>query len=54
MSSKEKALLTSGAFSFYVGLCVAVFAPEPVGPVFVLAAMLPIVERGQAMDGTLA
>ena len=53
MSSKEKAPPVSGAFSFYVRLCVAVFAAEPVGPVFILAAMLPIVERGQSMDGTL-
>jgi hypothetical protein len=30
------------------------FEPEPVGPVVVLGAMLPIVERGQSMDSTLA
>jgi len=33
---------------------VSVFAPEPVDQVIVLGAMLPIVERGQSMDSTLA
>jgi hypothetical protein len=35
-------------------LPVSLFEPEAGGPVVVLGAMLPIVERGQSMDSTLA
>jgi hypothetical protein len=39
ITNKPKAPLVSGAFSNYVRRCVSVFAPEPVGSVFVLAAI---------------